>query len=167
MIVRQNSVRLLWMPCMKLHLEKPERRGGFTLLELLMVVAIIGILMSMSIVVMLGFIDQAEEEATSTTVQKLARLIEQRTEAFDRAFVGARKQNAINGMRALLADPNVDGNQDDGIFGVYDAAVTMLAKKAAFRFEMPQRFAERYLFEGVAMIVPGLPNSMYIAIAAP
>ena len=94
-------------------------------------------LMALSLVVMLGFLDQAEVEATSATVQKLARLMEQRTEAFDRAFSGGRKQNAIKAMRFLLADPNRDGDQGDGIFGVYDSAVTMLAKKALFRFEMP------------------------------
>ena len=132
-----------------------------------MVIAIMGILMSMSVVVMLGFLDQAEEEATSATVQKVNRLLEQRIEAFDRAFKGARRDQAVIGMRALLADPDQDGDRGDGIFGVKDAAVVILAKKALFRFEFPQRFVERLMFGDPGTLVPGLPNSIYRAISAP
>ena len=144
-----------------------NNRRAFTLLELLMVVTIIGILMSMSVVVMLGFMDQAEEEATSATIQKINRLLEQRTEAFDRAFKGARKDTASNNMRILLADPNLDGDRSDGIFGVKDAVVEILAKKALYRFEFPQRFDELLLFGDPAISVPGLPQSIYLAISAP
>ncbi|MEZ6034839.1 MAG: type II secretion system protein [Planctomycetaceae bacterium] len=62
------------------------KRQGFTLLELLIVVAIVGTLMSLSVVVMYGFVNQAEEEATSATIQKINRLLEERIDAFDRAF---------------------------------------------------------------------------------
>ena len=152
---------------MNCQLQKSNRQSGFTLLELLMVITIIGILMSMSFVVMLGFLETAEVEATSATIQKLSRLMEQRTEAFERAFTGVRKQQTMLAMRKLLADPNLDLDQTDGIFGVYDEAVEILAKKALFRFEMPQRFSERLLFGDPGTIVAGLPNSIYRAIAAP
>ena len=144
-----------------------NNRRAFTLLELMMVVTIIGLLMSMSVVVMYGFIDQAEEEATSATIQKINRLLEERVEGFDRAFKGVRKDTASKNMRILLADPNLDGNQADGIFGVKDAVVDILTKKALFRFEFPQRFEERLLFGDPAISVPGLPQSMYLAISAP
>lgn len=142
-------------------------RAAFTLLELLIVIAIIGLLAAMSVVVMLGFKDSAEEEATSATIQKLARMIEQRTEAFDRAFRGVREQNAMNGMRLLLADPNTDGDRSDGVFGVYEPALRILAKKSAYRFEMPQSFADRIAFGDTDSKVTGMPNSFYYAIAAP
>jgi len=144
-----------------------QSRRAFTLLELLMVIAIISILMSMSVVVMLGFKDSAEEEATSATVQKLARLVEQRIEAFDRAFRGVREQSALTAMRSLLVDPNKDGNRSDGVFGVYDSAVKILAKKSLFRFEFPQSFSDRLALGDSSTLVPGLPDSMYIAIVAP
>lgn len=149
------------------QLRKSEKRLGFTLLELLMVVAIIGILMSLSVVVMLGFIDQAEEEATSATIQKLGRLVEQRSEAFDRAFKGAVKQRTVTAMQGLLVDPNQDGNRADGIFGVYESEVEILAKKALFRFQMPQRFEERLLFGDAAVTVSGMPESIFLAVAGP
>lgn len=149
------------------HLSKHDTRSGFTLIELLVVMAIIATLMAMSVVVMLGFIDQAEEEATSATLQKLARLIEQRTEAIDRAFAGTRQRLAIQATYTLLADPNLDGDNSDGIYGVREEAVTILAKKAMMRFEMPQRLEERLLFGDAAVTVPGMPQSIYLAIAAP
>lgn len=152
---------------MKRLIHRMQRRRAFTLLELLMVIALIGILMSMSVVVMLGFIDSAEEEATSATVQKLARLIEQRVEAFDRAFKGTRRQQAMVAMRNLLVDPNLDGDKSDGVFGVYDSAVEILAKKSLFRFEFPQSFADRLTLGDAGTIVSGLPNSMYLSIVAP
>ena len=123
-----------------------RRRGAFTLLELLIVISIIALLMSLSVVVLLGVLNQAEEEATSATIQKVNRLLEQRIEAFDRSFKGARRTTAIQMMRSLLADPNSDGNSNDGIFGVTDAVVEILAKKALFRNEFPQRIADRTAF---------------------
>jgi prepilin-type N-terminal cleavage/methylation domain-containing protein len=149
------------------HLSKHDTRDGFTLIELLMVMAIIATLMAMSVVVMLGFMDQAEEEATSATLQKLARLVEQRSEAIDRAFSGVRAQRTIQATYALLTDPNNDGDRSDGIFGVREEAVRILAKKAMMRFEMPQRFEERLLFGDAAVSVSGMPQSIYLAIAAP
>jgi prepilin-type N-terminal cleavage/methylation domain-containing protein len=152
---------------MKRLIHKMQARRAFTLLELLMVIAIIGILMSMSVVVMLGFKDSAEEEATSATVQKLARLVEQRVEAFDRAFKGTRRQQAMIAMQNLLIDPNQDNNRSDGVFGVYESAVEILAKKSLFRFEFPQSFADRLMLGDAGTIVTGLPDSIYIAILAP
>lgn len=147
------------------------KRQGFTLLELLIVVAIVGTLMSLSVVVMYGFVNQAEEEATSATIQKINRLLEERIDAFDRAFKGTRKDVAIRNMRAVLADPDLNGDQSDGIFGVKDAVVEILAKKALFRFEFPQRIDERLLFgdpEAVVSGVPtGIPESIFLAIAGP
>lgn len=126
-----------------------QRRGGFTLIELLMVVAIIGILLTLSVVVMFGITDQASEEATITTLQKVNRLLELRIESFDRAFPGisqnweiafighvAREAAAREGVpeprvRALLQK-----------FAADSPVWSILGKKAAFRFEFPQRMEE-------------------------
>ena len=146
------------------------RRRAFTLLELLIVISIMALLMSLSVVVLLGVLNQAEEEATSATIQKVNRLLEQRIEAFDRSFKGARRTTAIQMMRSLLADPNSDGNSDDGIFGVTDAVVEILAKKALFRHEFPQRIADRTafgVFSETTYLDTGVPNSIYLAICAP
>ena len=73
------------------HLKNSDR-SGFTLLELLIVVALIGVLASLSVVVLLGIDEQAREEATNTTIRKVSGLLEQRLEAFDRAFDRGRNR---------------------------------------------------------------------------
>ncbi|MEZ6132071.1 MAG: type II secretion system protein [Planctomycetaceae bacterium] len=122
---------------------KRNRHNGFTLLELLMVVAIIAVLATLSIVVMSGITDQALGEATNATVLKVNRLLEQRIEAFDRAYKGAREESYIQGTVGLLAS-NADGRFD--YFRIHpDEAppeIKALARKAAFRFEFPQSTAD-------------------------
>jgi len=111
------------------------KKRGFTLLELLIVIGLIATLMTLSVVVMSGFLTTAEVEATSATIQKTFRLLEQRTDAFDRSFKGSRKQLEISRIRFLLARQE--------LFGVSEESVELLARKAAYRFEFPQRMVER------------------------
>jgi len=151
-----------------------KTRHGFTLVELLIVIAIIAVLMGLSLSVMSGLTSQAEQEATNATIRKLDGLLQQRMEAFDRAFTGAREDAAVRIVNSLLATQQ--------IFGVRQEVMEILAKKRSFRFEFPQRFAERLLEEHGANLdspVPqvsfidannnkiSLPDSLYYAIAAP
>ena len=69
---------------MKKHQHNLTKPNGFTLLELMIVVGLIATLMTLSALVMRGFLTTAEIEATSATVQKAFRLLEQRIDAFDR-----------------------------------------------------------------------------------
>ena len=107
-----------------------------------MVVAIIGVLVTLSVVVMAGIAEQAEEEATKTTVLKVSRLLEERVEAFERSFKGTRQDDYVKATVALLT--KVDGRFD--YFRVHPdeapPALRFLAYKAAFRFEIPQRMVE-------------------------
>jgi type II secretory pathway pseudopilin PulG len=146
------------------------------MIELLIVISIIASLMAVSIVVMYGFIGQAEEEATSATIQKINRLLEQRQEAFDRSFIGARRTSYVNATLGLLADPDSNGDRSDGIFGVRDEVLAILAKKAAFRFEFPQRMVELVAGTGDSdnngqldgdNNGNGLPDSVEAAVARP
>lgn len=111
------------------------KQSGFTLLELLIVIGLIATLMTLSVVVMSGFLTTAEVEATSATIQKTFRLLEQRIDAFDRAFKGSRKQLEVSRIRFLLARQE--------LFGVSEESTEILAKKAAYRYEFPQRMVER------------------------
>ena len=146
---------------------EPSRRG-FTLLELMIVVAIIAVLMSMSFFVMNGITQGAEKEATTTTIHKINRLLEQRIEAFDRAFKGSRRNAYVTATVGLLA--LIDGRFDYYRVHPEDAppAIVILARKAGFRFEFPQRMVE-------LILVPatddgnsnGLPDSVESRIAYP
>ncbi|MFO0426061.1 MAG: type II secretion system protein [Planctomyces sp.] len=117
-------------------------RTGFTLLELLIAISVIAILMGISFSVLNGLLDQAREEATTATIRKVSALFEDRYQAFNRAFTGTRKDNAVQSTRALLAR-----NQ---IFGVREEVVEILAKKALFRNEFPQRMNDLVVGTGDA-----------------
>ena len=95
-----------------IHYSTSERRA-FTVIELLIVVSIIALLMALSFVVFVGLTDQAKEEATNATIQKVNRLLEQRIEAFDRAFRGSRAQAYITATRGLLTSKKIFGVRDE------------------------------------------------------
>jgi len=136
-------------------------RRAFTLVELMIVIGIIACLMSLTFSVMYGLTTQAESEATAATIRKIDGVLQQRIDAFNRAFKGARADAAANIVRLKLAQQN--------IHGVRDEVIEILAKKRSFRFEFPQRMAERYIEEHATTSpkVPGMADSVFIAIAAP
>lgn len=136
-------------------------RRAFTLVELMIVIGIIAILMRLTFSVMYGLTTQAESEATAATIRKIDGVLQQRIDAFNRAFKGARADAAANIVRLKLAQQN--------IHGVRDEVIEILAKKRSFRFEFPQRMAERYIEEHATTSskVPGMADSVFIAIAAP
>lgn len=154
-------------------------RHGFTLLELLTVIAVIATLTSITLLVMNGITDNALREATKTTVQKINGLLQQRIESFDRAFKNKRREAAIRNVRVVLE------NEISGAIGAPvsledESAVGILAKKYEFRFQFPQRVQDRidaklYVpeFDNVIYrdpsenVAPGLPTSLYENIAFP
>ncbi len=131
------------------------------MVELLIVIGIIAILMSLTFSVMYNLTAQAESEATATTIRKIDAILQQRMEAFNRAFKGNRAAAAASIVQVKLAQQN--------IFGVRDEVIEILAKKRSFRFEFPQRMAERYVEEhaSTSSLVPGMADSVFKAIAAP
>lgn len=148
--------------------QKQFIRRGFTLLELLIVVSLIAALAALSIVAMNGVTEQAEVAASTATVLKVNSLLEERIEAFNRAFRGAQKDSYVVATVGLLK--NVDSRFDYFIQNPDEAppAIRLLAYKAAFRFEMPQRFAERTAAGDTSAIPPaGMPLSIYTTIAVP
>ena len=153
---------------MRKHINQSDKsRRGFTLLELMIVIAIIAVLMSMSFYVMNGITEGAKKEATTTTIHKINRLLEQRIEAFDRAFKGSRRNAYVTATVGLLAA--IDGRFDYYRVHPEDAppAIVILARKAGFRYEFPQRMAELMLVPNDDANGNGLPDSVENRIAYP
>ncbi|MFN5623653.1 MAG: type II secretion system protein, partial [Planctomyces sp.] len=143
-------------------------RRAFTLVELLIVIGIIAILMSLTFSVMYGLTTQAESEATAATIRKIDGVLQQRIDAFNRAFKGARADAAAN----IVASDLIVSK----IFGVRQEVIEILAKKRSYRYEFPQRMVELYVEEhpldsngneSPPPQVPGMADSVFKAIAAP
>ena len=134
---------------------KPNRpRSGFTLLELLMVIALIGVLASLSVVVFINITDQANEEATAATLRKLNGLLEKRIESFNKVMSrnGSFKDKYINAARNLLIQDGIYGplvaNRQDGEGD--SAVLEALARKVAMRHLFPQRHEDLLLLDFLA-----------------
>ncbi|MCA9011849.1 MAG: type II secretion system protein, partial [Planctomycetaceae bacterium] len=154
---------------MRKQLRKTESSlNGFTMLELLIVIAIIGVLMSLTFYVLNGVTEGAEKEATTTTIHKINRLLEQRIEAFDRAFKGSRRNEYVRKTVELLATAT-DGRFD--YFRVHPEeappAIVILSRKAAFRSEFPQRMVELMLKPVDDANGNGMPDAVESKIAVP
>jgi prepilin-type N-terminal cleavage/methylation domain-containing protein len=138
------------------HHRRNAIRQGFTLLELLVVVTIIGVLASLSVTVLYGITDQANEEATNATIQKIDSLLQKRIQAFERTWNrgGAFKDRYVAAANGLL--------QQDRIYGVRDEVVDILAKKVAMRHNFPQRHEDLlllgFLRGGATGVTDFLPN---------
>lgn len=149
-------------------------RRGFTLLELLIVIAVIGTLMSLTILVMNGMTDRALREATKATIQKINGLLQQRIESFDRAFRNERREVAIQNVRDVL-EPVIAAAKGAPHSLEDEPAVAILAKKLEFRFQFPQRVEDRLgapngrdpQAAGTGLTAVDLPQSLYERIAFP
>jgi prepilin-type N-terminal cleavage/methylation domain-containing protein len=133
----------------RINSKQLQNPRGFTLIELLMVIAIIGIMLTMSLVVMFGITDQASEEATNSTIQKVNRLLELRIDSFNRAFPG----NSAQWEAAFISHIAREVANREGVpqarveallkrFAEGSPVWQILAKKASYRFEFPQRMEE-------------------------
>ena len=124
-------------------------RNGFTMIELLMVVAIIATLAALSVSVMIGIDNQAKEAATVATLRKVDALVQKRMEGFRRAFDrgGSLRDRYLDATRNLLAQDKIFGPlRGNRRAGQEDSAIVeILAKKVALRHLFPQRHEDLLL----------------------
>ena len=114
-----------------------RRRGGFTMVELLVVIGLILFLMSISIVALNGAIGIARQRATQATLLKINGLMQQRIDAFNRAMERTNLEPAIAKMkRDLFQTYN---------FSAQDKVLEVMVRKQIFQSRFPQNFVEKNL----------------------
>lgn len=136
-------------------------RDAFTLIEILVVVAIIGILMGMMGAVVTNSIRKAREAATIATIQKLDGLFQDRLSGFQRWFdTSPDIQRRVLAFEARLAnltedqlgdndgtldpfeDLNGNGMNDRGVLRLSREVIRAYLRKQLLREQFPQRFEE-------------------------
>ena len=110
---------------------KLNRRAGFTIIELLTVMAVIALMMSLLLGASFRFVASARESATATTIMKANGIIQDRVRAFqefdftDVAAEFTGTWNAANPTNPITLN-----------------IAEILARKARFKKAFPQAFAE-------------------------
>ncbi len=109
-----------------------SRRGGFTLLEILVVVAIISILIALAAVALGRAVTSARAAATRSTISKINAIMEQRRDAFSRLKPPAQR---IRDMQSYygIASPKL---------------AEVVFRKLAYKALFPQRVEDLYGADG-------------------
>ncbi len=119
------------------HTRQSTKRGGFSLLELLIVIGIIVFLISISGVFYANFLDRTRETATAGKIKKIHEQLKQRIDAFNRHFTEQKRNGSLNGA----VDQKVrELQQVYSAPGVSREAAEILVRKDRFRLAFPQSF---------------------------
>ncbi len=119
------------------HRRKTARRG-FTLLELLIVVALIALLLSIAVFALGRTITQARETATRTTLLKVDGLLQQRLEALRTLLETPQRKTEM--QNRLAAKKNY--LQNNSITGVPEKMLQLMVYKDYFRAAFPQNSSD-------------------------
>ncbi|MBA4031140.1 MAG: hypothetical protein C0478_09670 [Planctomyces sp.] len=113
-------------------------RGGFTVIELLVVIGIILLLISLFAVTFGNTILTARERATQGTILKIDGLLQQRIESFHRAVDKVLEQGTNNQryFRQVKADLGISNQNTSS----YVPAMKVLTRKMLFKQVFPQSF---------------------------
>lgn len=118
-----------------------HRRSAFTLIEIMVAIGIIAVLMSLSYTAVSSYAGTAKEAATSTTLIKLQKLIQQRTEGMDRWIEQQRKLGTRGEYESTVTLMHQSINNRMGLppaVGVSRKVAEILVRKNYFRFLCPQ-----------------------------
>jgi prepilin-type N-terminal cleavage/methylation domain-containing protein len=145
------------------------RHRGFTLLELLIVIAIIGVLLTISVQVSQVFIVQAERNSTRATIRKINGLLNDRIEAYDRIYTGETRRRFIRAIVSTLE--KYAETEETFTYALKtpdeaESALRVLARKTGFRYYFPQKMADLTDFEP-SLEIPGVSDVLYSRVMAP
>ena len=113
-----------------------SRQRGFTLVELMIVITVIALLVGLLGVVIANYLTQAREAATVATIKKIHALLEQRTEAFDRAMDRTEDLKPAD-YRTLVTQKRTQ-LRNQGVVSVTPEQLRILVRKEFKQREFPQ-----------------------------
>lgn len=117
-----------------------RKRRGFTLVELLVVITIIGILAGLTLRAAVGILQTGRESATKSTMQKVQRLLDTRLNDFQRRYAGndATTKERVKATAAWTVAGTMTSNGNP----VNANQRLVLARKLLFRQWFPQSDSE-------------------------
>lgn len=117
----------------KRHSTSCRAKSAFTLVEIVVVIAIVTFLLALSASVLANALTIAKQRATQATITKVHGLLQQRVEAFNRAL-----------DRLNLAPSTAKLKRDLGLgTAASDKACEILVRKQIFQSRFPQNFYEQ------------------------
>ena len=111
-----------------------RQRMAFTLVEILVVLAIIGVLITILGATGTVVIRKAREAATTALLQKIDGLLDERLKGFERATKSRDFERIVQQQAQSL--------ETSGIFGVRKSVIAAIARKDHFRRLFPQRWED-------------------------
>ncbi|HAH44537.1 MAG TPA: hypothetical protein DCM07_06695, partial [Planctomycetaceae bacterium] len=118
-----------------------SHRGGFTIVELMMVVGILLFLIATSAFVVRNIGNKAREKATMATIVKINGLVQNRVEAMRKALDSAKNQKQIESLIGQKYVSLVDANGAK-YRSLPKPVVEILVRKDIFREQFPQYIEE-------------------------
>lgn len=123
------------------HWKSQQRAGGFTLVELLIVISIAGFLLATLGVTIANYLENAREQQTVATLRKIEGLIAERLKGLERAYKKPDFETFVTRFQKQLQAG--DANQGIPLMpGFSREATEMLARKLFARMLFPQTLSE-------------------------
>ncbi|WP_417386316.1 type II secretion system protein [Gimesia sp.] len=114
------------------------RRNGFTIVELMMVVAILLFLIATSAFVVRNIGNKAREKATMANIVKVNGLLSQRIQAFQKLLESKRSDKLIQPRLSSKRGQLVSELGDKKYYSLTDPIIEILVRKDLFRENFPQ-----------------------------
>lgn len=133
------------------------RQRGFTLIEILIVIAIVSALLAGLGVTLANFLTMAREGQTTATLRKIDGLITERQQAVTRFFDSRDFRRHVSVQHERLKK----GNPTQGVaqlLGLAPDFVEVITKKRLLQLSLPQRFAE--MIDERQPATPGNPKGL-------
>lgn len=128
-----------------------NKQSAFTLIEILVVVAIVGVLMAALGGVLANTARKAREAATIAVIQKVDALLQDRIKGFDRYTKSRDFQQLVNSRKASVWDPTFATS-------VNRKFVEAATRKDLFRISFPQSFSEPVELSGTSALAKMLAD---------